>query len=489
MKRTTIITIISFLIPILGMSQTKSTFVDDLYLKPSDAKTQQTSQSQLNQQTQDTKQITNYKNGAKEIIYIDRENSKEIHDTVYINGKAYIDGQVNNTSDNDNKEGLHDTTFVVSEDNDSIENNQEQGYYLNGFNGTESDLEYAKRIRQFHNPRYEISVADPRYNDINYLNNYDWNVYIDGSYAYVTPTWTNPYWWNYNYNPYSYGNWGFGINNFYSPYSYYPGWFDSPWGYDDFYGDFGYGYGDYYGYGYGGYGYNNRGNNWFGRNNGRNSKHDEGTRRDISNLSSAGRVGGINNSAQIMSGGGGYNSSNPYTVVSNTGLRSGSQNLVKTTGTRINNPSNSSTSRILSTNRNGIGLVRTGGLRNLINLNQNNNRSTGSRTFTTYTINTNPRTNRNTLSSNPAIVNSGTNRISNSTNINTNSGNYSTVSRSSSSPIIYNSSSSRSSSSFSSGNSSYSSGNSSSSRSSGSYSGGGSGGGSRSSGGGGGGRR
>jgi hypothetical protein len=461
------------------MSQTKSTFVDDLYLKPSDAKAQQTSQSQLNQQTQNTKPISKYKNGAKEIIYIERENtdSKVIHDTVYVDGKAYIDGQVNKSSDNRNKEGIHDTIYVVGQDNDSIERSQGNGSYQNGFNGTESDLEYAKRIRQFHNPGNEIIVAEPGNNDINNLNNDELNDSADSTNVNVAQTWTNPYWWNYNYSPYSYYNWEFGYNNWFSPW-----WFDNFYG--GLYGDYGYGYYDYYGYGY-----NSRGNHWFGRNNDRNPTHDEGMRRDVSNLSGAGRVGEINNSAQSMIGGGGYSSSNPYTVVNNTGLRAGSQSLVKTTGTRINNPSNISTTRILSTNRNGIGLVRTGGLRNL-SIYQNNNRTTGSRTVTSYTINTTPRTYRNTLSSNPMIVNSGASRVSNSTTTYTNSGNYSTVSRSNSSPVIYNSSVSRSSTSYSSGNSSYSSG--SSSRSSGSSNSGGStggGGGSRSSGGGGGNRR
>jgi hypothetical protein len=505
MKRTTIITLISFLIPILGMSQTKSTFVDDLYLKPSEAKAQQVSHSQSNQQTQNTRPTSKYKNGAKEIIYIERENpaNKVFHDTIYVDGKAYVDGQINKSSDRHNKEGIHDTIYVVGQDNDSIEKSQGNGYYLNGFNGTESDLEYAKRIRQFHNPRYEISIADPRYNDINFLNNNEWNVYVDSTYAYVTPTWTNPYWWNYNYSPYSYGYGGLGFSNFYSPFSYYPGWFDSPWGFDNFYGDFGFGfgYGDYYGYGgygYCGYGYNSWGNNWYGRNNERNPAHDEGTRRDVSNFSGSGRVGGINNSAQSMSGGGGYSSTNPYTVVSNTGLRaSTSQNTgSKSSVSRTNNPSNQNTSRILSTNRNGIGLVRSNGLRNISNLNQSNNRSTGSRSITSYTINTTPRTNRITLSSNPMIVNSGSGRVTNSTNTYTNSGNYSTGTRSSASPVISNSSVSRSSTSYSNSNSSYSSG--SSSRSSSSYSGGSTGGssggssgggGSRSSGGGGGGSR
>ena len=143
MKRTTIITIISLLIPILGIGQTKTTIVDDVYMKPSDVKTQQTDQPQK------TRPVTNYKNGAKEIVYIERTNpdTKVIHDTVY------VVGQSNENRENVyNKEG-HDTVYVVGQANDSTEMNREQGHYLNGFNGTESDMEYAERIRKFHNPK------------------------------------------------------------------------------------------------------------------------------------------------------------------------------------------------------------------------------------------------------------------------------------------------------------------------------------------------
>jgi len=470
MKRSTFITIISLLIPLLGMGQSKTTIVDDLYLKPSDV------QSQQIQPTQKTKPTPNYKNGAREIVYIERENpnAKVIHDTVYVVGQA------GDNLANKNTNGIHDTIYVAGPVNDSIENNQEQGHYLNGFNGTESDLEYAERIRRFHNPKYEIWIGDPRYNDINFLNNNDWNVYVDGSYAYVTPTWTNPYWWNYNYSPYSYGNWGYGFNNFYSPFSYYSGWC-SPWGFDNFYGGYGYGgyggygydgygYGGYGGYGYGGYGgygYGGYGNNWT-NNQGRNPAHDEGTRRDASNAALTGRVGGTGNSAQSMSGGGGYVSSNPYTVVRNSTARTSPKNNVGSTPvTRSGNLSNTGNTRIISTNRNGIGLVRTGGLRNLNGINQFNGGNTGSRTSTTYTINTAPRTTINRNSSN-SVSNqtSGNSRTSYSTN--TNSGNYSTDSRRSSSPV--NSNSGRSSSSYNSSN--YNSSSNSSPRSSSSYSGG-----------------
>ncbi len=82
----------------------------------------------------------------------------------------------------------------------------DEGYYLNGFYGTQSDLEYAERIRKFHNPRFTVHITDPAYTEIYFLNSNDWNVYIDGTYAYVTPTWTNPWYWDYMWSPYSY--WG-----------------------------------------------------------------------------------------------------------------------------------------------------------------------------------------------------------------------------------------------------------------------------------------
>ena len=101
-----------------------------------------------------------------------------------------------------------------------------EGYYLNGFNGTQSDLEYAERIRRFHNPRFTIHITDPGYTELYYMNQYDWNIYIDGSYAYVTPTWSNPWYWNYTWAPYTYwpswhwGGYGYGFGFGYHHYGY-----------------------------------------------------------------------------------------------------------------------------------------------------------------------------------------------------------------------------------------------------------------------------
>ena len=113
-----------------------------------------------------------------------------------------------------------------------VDENGDDGYYLNGFNGSASDYEYALRIRRFHNPKFVVSVSDPFYSDIYFLDNNDWNVYISDNYAWVTPTWTNPWYWDYMWTPYSYTSWSWR-------------WSVGPW-------RFGWGYDPYY-YGWGGY--------------------------------------------------------------------------------------------------------------------------------------------------------------------------------------------------------------------------------------------
>ena len=52
-----------------------------------------------------------------------------------------------------------------------VDENGDDGYYLNGFNGSDSDYEYALRIRRFHNPKFVVSVSDPFYSDIYFLDN------------------------------------------------------------------------------------------------------------------------------------------------------------------------------------------------------------------------------------------------------------------------------------------------------------------------------
>lgn len=87
-----------------------------------------------------------------------------------------------------------------------VDENGDDGYYLNGFNGSDSDYEYALRIRRFHNPKFVVSVSDPFYSDIYFLDNNDWNVYISDNYA-GNPDMDKSVVLNYTWAPYSYTSW------------------------------------------------------------------------------------------------------------------------------------------------------------------------------------------------------------------------------------------------------------------------------------------
>jgi len=388
MKRIHLFSLI-LLFPTMGFSQNQAIVTDDIYFNPGIAKNADNTLN-VNQMSK-IRQSTNYKNGAKEIVFKNQKqtntNQSIVHDTVYVVGQA---GDVPHNNKNINQKVsiengipiIHDTIFVTEQLNESSpETDQNQGYYLNGFNGNQSDLDYAQRIRLFHNPRYSIFISDPRYNDIYFLNNNDWNVYIDGTYAYVTPTWTNPYWWNYNFMPYSgYGSWGYGFGSgWYSPF--YSDWYN-PYGYYDGFG-YGYGYGyPYYGYGYGnfsGYGFN---------------RYTEGNRRHSNNPSGNNRLGGTRTESEASRtiGGSSVTSGSRYTVVSGTRDAAASNGPTSSRAVTVSN------FRSVNDQVNGIGIVRNSGTRTI------NNQITGRNSQTQLsntTINTNPRTYSTTSSNVP----------------------------------------------------------------------------------------
>ena len=124
--------------------------------------------------------------------------------------------------------------------------------WINGFDGSNSDYEYAMRIVRFRNPRYAIPVSSPLYWDVVYGGalwpSWQWNIYDDGMYAYVFPTSSNWYYsdyimgypygwgghWNYSWGYHWGGYWTYAGYHFghvwydpwYNPYfyDYYPGW-------------------------------------------------------------------------------------------------------------------------------------------------------------------------------------------------------------------------------------------------------------------------
>ena len=120
--------------------------------------------------------------------------------------------------------------------------------WVNGFDGSDADYEYAMRIVRFRNPRYAIPVSSPLYWDVVYGGalwpSWDWNIYDDGLYAYVFPTASNWHYWDYRMGyPYGWSPWGGGYwshhwgwhyghhwggfygHVWYDPYGYYPGYY------------------------------------------------------------------------------------------------------------------------------------------------------------------------------------------------------------------------------------------------------------------------
>lgn len=150
-----------------------------------------------------------------------------------------VKGKVRDVDEYNRRYTSRDNNFSMENDTLYIEEKplNERGEWVNGFEGSQDDYEYAMRIVRFRNPRYAIPVSSPLYWDVVYgLPSWDWNVYDDGLYAYVFPTYTNRLWWDWRWN-YPYGaSWGFSW-----------GW-SSPWYYNSWY------YPGYWGGGYwGGY--------------------------------------------------------------------------------------------------------------------------------------------------------------------------------------------------------------------------------------------
>lgn len=145
-----------------------------------------------------------------------------------------VKGNVRDVDEYNRRYTSRDNEFTMENDTLYIEEKpyNERGEWVNGFDGSQDDYEYAMRIIRFRNPRFAIPVSSPLYWDVIYsLPSWEWNVFDDGFYAYAFPTYSNRLWWDWRWN-YPWGtSWSFG------------GWY-SPW-YTHWYGN--YWYGGYWG--------------------------------------------------------------------------------------------------------------------------------------------------------------------------------------------------------------------------------------------------
>jgi len=78
--------------------------------------------------------------------------------------------------------------------------NEDTGYWVDGFRGSSFDRSYAERIIRFRPHTVRVPYFSPFFSEVVFFNHYDWNVYVDGGYAYVFPTWTNRWYDHYFVN-------------------------------------------------------------------------------------------------------------------------------------------------------------------------------------------------------------------------------------------------------------------------------------------------
>lgn len=227
MKKKVLASLVFACLPLLALAQS----VDDLYYIPKKSNAEQSTTAR-----QQTKSVNS-------------SSPRRTTEKVYVRD---IDGNTRNVDEYNRRYSSRDNTFSSSGDTLYINEKpyDQRGEWVGGFNGSSDDYDYAMRIVRFRSPRYAIPVSSPLYWDVVYGGLYpswDWNIYDDGMYAYVFPSYSNRLWWDWRFSWGISRPWGLGYYSWYSP------WYDPWYGYSPYW--YGRGYYGYYGGYYGGWGY------------------------------------------------------------------------------------------------------------------------------------------------------------------------------------------------------------------------------------------
>lgn len=233
MKKIVFLLLVVLCLPWTLMAQSVE---DDLYYVPSKKKTEQKKEKKADSGIRRTSDDVIIVETQKPVVSV----ASSGNTTVVVKDKK---GNVRDVDEYNRRYDSKEYDFSSTEDTLYIEEKavpDPDGEWVNGFDGSQDDYEYAMRIIRFRNPRYAISISSPLYWDVVYgLNSWDWNVYTDGLYAYAFPTFTNRLWWDWRYGwdyywgwPYYGWNWGwnsfyFGWGGFYAGWS---GWYGPGWG-------------------------------------------------------------------------------------------------------------------------------------------------------------------------------------------------------------------------------------------------------------------
>ena len=269
MKGKLLVSMLVACLPWLAMAQSN----DDLYFIPKKKKEEKKEQIGKVPRSVTNETVNDLPDGTTFVVKDVRGNVRDVDEY----NRRY--------TSRDNTFSYQNDTLMVTEKPIS-----ERGEWVNGFEGSDMDYEYAMRLVRFKNPRYMIPVSSPMYWEVvnGALFSWDWNVYDDGMYAYVFPTYTNRLWMDWRFSPGFHGPY-FGFSfGWYDPWfsPWYSSWY-SPW-YGGYYGGYwGSYWGGYWGHchGWGGYynspryHYNDRRGELYGRSY-RNSYTSNGNRGD-----------------------------------------------------------------------------------------------------------------------------------------------------------------------------------------------------------------
>ena len=154
MKKIVLLSLFALCLPLLVMAQSNN---DDLYFVPSKEKKQEAKKTPVKKEPEKKVVTTNiYTSPGTTVVVQDRKgNKRDMRD---------VDEYNRRYDAKDNEFAMEDDTLYVKEKAVS----DPEGEWVNGFNGSQDDYEYAERIIRFRNPRFAVSISSPLYWDIVY---------------------------------------------------------------------------------------------------------------------------------------------------------------------------------------------------------------------------------------------------------------------------------------------------------------------------------
>lgn len=195
MKKAVLLGWMMAVLPWVALAQSPG---DDIYFVPKKQKEEKKAEKvEAKSAGEVLKSTTSPGTGVSTVVV--RDYTGRTRDIDEYNRREYVAGK--------NDFSIQNDTLYINERADS----DLPGHWVNEFEGSQDDYEYAVRLIRFRDPAYAIPVSSPSYWDVVYgsalFPTWDWNIYDDGFYAYVFPTYTNRLWWNWRFDSWHHWNW------------------------------------------------------------------------------------------------------------------------------------------------------------------------------------------------------------------------------------------------------------------------------------------